>query len=95
MFALMTIHHWRRSFSAKVLNEPRPHIVPLSPEAEAFVLAQLRGPCKDALFGPLYTGYGFAEVEGRMVPAFCFTGDNNLTAALQLVQERFEQQRRS
>jgi hypothetical protein len=94
MFASRTVQRWRRFFSPKILEEPRPHIVPLTPQAEAFVLAQIHRPCQDALFSPFYTGYGYAEVDGRMVPAFRFMGNNNLPAALALVQDAFAGQQK-
>jgi hypothetical protein len=87
-FEIAKVSRWRRQSGPWIETDPRPHIVPTSNDAEAFVYHQLFSPCKEGLFGPFYTGFGVAEIDpARRIRrlAFRFRGDEGLAGALDMV----------
>lgn len=75
-----------------VQTERRPHVIPLNKEAADFIQSQYKGKCKDCIYGPLFTGYGWvSDMDGFRLPAFRFVnGDMKLAKlALQMAEEGF------
>jgi hypothetical protein len=99
MFELRTVNRWTRLGSFKLETEPRPHIVPLTDEAEEFVHYQLATPYGDLqerglhCFDPFYTGYGHAEIGNRWRLCFRFKDKTNTPERLCYISAMFERWR--
>jgi hypothetical protein len=73
--AIASVKAWRRAQDEPWQEEFRPHVVPLTDDAEAFILWHLNLPCMDDrnLFGPMATNTGWVlRDNGKEVRAFRF-----------------------
>ena len=95
-FKLVFSDHWCRGAIGKDrMTEMRPHIIPITDTAKKFVESDYRRKTKYCIFGPLYTGHGFVNVEGKWFFGFRLKMEENtegtLKEALSYVEKEFQE----
>ncbi len=88
-FTIEIIDTWKRSEGGEELHEARPHIIPLTDEAECFIAAEYAFHPSDAVFGTLATNNGWAFRGNRWVRAFRFKPDCDIRLAVNIVEGAF------
>lgn len=90
-FIVAVLTNWRRVGQQTIQSQPRPHVVPITPEAIAFMEAYTNSDRKacDTIYGGFIDAISAVEHNGKLVLAFRFVklADEEHKLALELAEK--------